>query len=104
MSDAGLPPGKVVGPPVVYLPVEVDDEGVVQEVRMARMEDGTVALLGYTALDRFIRCCGEEQPWMLFQTDQLEELRAAKHFDVSYLDVPLPQALRSEPAPEGSTT
>lgn len=80
---------------MVYLPVEVDEEGEVKEVRMVRLDDGRMALIGYTALDRFMRCCGEGQPWMLFETSRLEELRAVKFFDVNYLDVPLPQNLRT---------
>jgi len=95
-----LPPDKVAGPPVVYVPVEVDEDGEVREVRMVRLDDGRVALLGYTALDRFMRCCGEGQPWMLLETSQLEELRAIKHFDVNYLDVPLPESLRTPASQE----
>lgn len=87
-------PAKVAGPPVVYLPVELNDAGEVTEIRMVRLQDGRVALLGYTALDRFQRCCGEGHPWMLFETSRLEELRSTKHFDVNYLDVPVPEHLR----------
>lgn len=87
--------GKVAGPPMVYVPVDLNEAGEVENVRMVGLEDGRVALLGYTALDRFVRCCGEEQPWMLLDTEKLEELRGIKHFDVNYLDVPLPEHLRS---------
>ena len=87
--------GKVAGPPMVYLPVDLTESGEVENVRMVGLEDGRVALLGYTALDRFVRCCGEEQPWMLFDTQKLEELKEIKHYDVSYLDVPLPAHLRA---------
>ena len=73
---------KVAGPPVVYLPVDLNEGGEVENVRMVQLEDGRVALLGYTALDRFVRCCGE-------------------HFDVNYLDVPLPQHLRASGAAPG---
>lgn len=83
---------------MVYLPVDLDETGAVENVRMVGLEDGRVALLGYTALDRFVRCCGEEQPWMLFDTEKLDELRGIKHFDVNYLDVPLPTQLRSDAA------
>ena len=93
---------KVAGPPVVYLPVDLNEGGEVENVRMVQLEDGRVALLGYTALDRFVRCCGEEQPWMVFDTTKLEELRRVKHFDVNYLDVPLPQHLRTSGAAPGA--
>lgn len=98
MTGPDPAPSKVAGPPVVYLPVDLTEAGEVENVRMASLEDGRVALLGYTALDRFVLCCGAEQPWMLFETDKLEELRQAKHFDVNYLDIPLPVHLRSPAA------
>lgn len=87
---------KIAGPPVVYLPVELDDQGQVSRVKLARMADGRVALLGYTALDRFMRCCGAAHPWMLFDCSQLEALRQTTPYDVNYLDVPLPVELRQE--------
>lgn len=95
VTQPGQPPTQVAGPPVVYLPVDLDDAGEVENVRMVGLEDGRVALLGYTALDRFVRCCGEGQAWMLFETEKLDELRDIKHYDVRYLDVPLPAHLRT---------
>lgn len=102
MSNSGTDASGVVGPPMVYLPVDLNDNGEVENIRMARLEDGRVALLGYTALDRFVRCCGEQQPWMLFDTEKLDELREVKHYDVRYLDVPLPQGMRSGPGTPGA--
>jgi hypothetical protein len=99
MTAAAEGPPKVAGPPVVYLPVELDEDGGVQNIRMVALEDGRVALLGYTALDRFMRCCGEGHAWMVFDTEKLDELRQTKHFDVNYLDVPLPLHLRTPAAP-----
>lgn len=83
-----------VQPPVAYLPCRLADDGTLSEVLMAELADGRVALLGYTALDRFVGSCGEEQPWVLWRTEDLEQLRDLKHFDVAYLDVPLPPQLR----------
>lgn len=93
---------KVAGPPVVYLPVQLDDEGSVTDIRLVALDDGRKALLGYTALDRFVHCCGAEQPWMLFDTSELDELRSTVGFDVNYLDLPLPGHLRVPPVPDES--
>lgn len=93
-ESAPTQPG-IPGPPVVYLPVRTDEHGEVVDFLMIKLDDGRVALLGYTALDRFIDCCGEQQPWVLFETSKLGNLHAAKPFDLKLLDVPLPEALRS---------
>lgn len=53
-----------IQPPVAYLPCKLDDEGDVDEILMVQMADGTVALMGYTALDRFMVCCGDAHPWV----------------------------------------
>lgn len=89
-----------VQPPVAYLPCRLDDEGNLAEVMMAELETGQVALMGYTALDRFFACCGSGHPWVLWKTEELESLREIKHFDVAYLDIAMPTQLRIEdPAP-----
>lgn len=68
-QDLSLP-----GPPVVYLPVELDHEGHVTDIRMIKLADGRVALLGYTALDRLMDCCGEQQPWLLVESSKLADV------------------------------
>jgi hypothetical protein len=83
-------------PPVAYLPCRLDDGGNVAEVMMAELETGQVALMGYTALDRFFACCGSGHPWVLWKTEELESLRELKHFDVAYLDIAMPVQLRIE--------
>ena len=92
--------------PVAYLPCRLDDEGNVAEVMMAELETGQIALMGYTALDRFFACCGSGHPWVLWKTEELESLRDVKHHDVAYLDIPMPTQLRIEvPEPvEGPTS
>ena len=52
--------------------------------------------MGYTALDRFVAACGNAHPWVLWKTEELEALRAIKHYDVAYLDLPMPAELRIE--------
>ena len=41
-------------PPVAYLPCRLDDNGELAEVMMVELADGRTALMGYTALDRFV--------------------------------------------------
>ena len=50
--------GGVAASPVVYLPVDIDEDGTITDFRMIRLGDGRIALLGYTALDRFHRRVG----------------------------------------------
>ncbi len=99
-QQAGDGSGKVVAPPVVYLPVEMDDRGQVSEVKMIKLADGRVALLGYTALDRFIDAWGEHQPWLLFDSHRLSEIHDVKPFDLKLLDVAVPDEFRPGP-PQG---
>jgi hypothetical protein len=87
-----------VQPPVAYLPCRLDERGELAEVLMGQLPDGRTALLGYTALDRFVEACGDQHPWTLWRTEDLEELRATKHFDVAYLDAPLPPEHRQDGA------
>lgn len=94
-------PTTVVGkaalqPPIAYLPCRLDGNGDLAEVLMVELADGRVALVGYTALDRFVAACGDAHPWVLWQTSELERLRELKRFDVAYLDVPLPSQMRLE--------
>lgn len=88
--------GSLPAPPVVYLPVEADAAGRLGDVKMIRLGDGRVALLAYTALDRFIDAWGEHQPWLLMETRQITELRKAKHFDLKLLDVVVPESFRPQ--------
>ncbi|MDP3893188.1 SAV_915 family protein [Nocardioides sp.] len=83
-----------IQPPVAYLPCRLDENGELAEILMAQLDDGRVALMGYTALDRFIASCGDAHPWVLYHTEHLEQLRAQKPFDVAYLDIPMPVELR----------
>lgn len=82
-------------PPVVYLPVDVDEAGAVRDVRMIKLGDGRVALCAYTALDRFVACWGAAQPWALVNTSDLPGIHDQKPFDVKLLDVLVPEPVRS---------
>ena len=86
-------------PPVAYLPCRLDADGALAEVMMVEVADGRIALMGYSALDRFVAACGDAHPWVLWQTAELPRLRALKPYDVAYLDVPLPREMRLETSP-----
>ena len=101
-QQTGDGPGKVVAPPVVYLPVETDANGQVSDFKMIKLGDGRVALLGYTALDRFIDAWGDHQPWLLFDGHRLHEIHDVKPFDLKLLDVAVPEEFRPGPPQEAS--
>ncbi|MCA0336124.1 MAG: hypothetical protein LCH66_04540 [Actinobacteria bacterium] len=82
-------------PPVVYLPV-VGVDGRDHEVEMRTTNDGRIALLAYTALDRLAACCGPGQSWILAHTERLADLEQTQAYDVIYFDLPLPEDLRKE--------
>ncbi|KQT94120.1 hypothetical protein ASG49_04205 [Marmoricola sp. Leaf446] len=83
-------------PPVVYLPCRAPIPGADPTVEMRRLEDGRVALLLYTALDRLARCCGDDQPWALYRTEDLDALQRDTPFDVVMVDQELPAHLRHD--------
>ena len=95
-------PRRQAVPPVVYLPVVVDEDGEIADIRMIRLGDGRVALCAYTALDRFIACWGEHQPWMLVQTAHIGQINETKPFEVKMLDVLVPEPIRSGHPPTGN--
>ena len=93
-------------PPVLYLPVDVGPDGEVTDIRMLRLGDGRVALVAYTALDRFVACWGDQQAWALVDTSELPGIHETKPFDVKLLDVLVPEPVRSarpEPVGPGET-
>lgn len=90
LSDAGT-----VVPPLVYVPtqrVRPDDTETTLELRT--LQDGQLALMAYTSLDRLVDACGEFQPWALVPVQQVEQIRAVAGFDVVALDVAIPPELR----------
>lgn len=78
-------------PPVVYVPCNVSDPSHGElALDMRKMRDGRTALLAYSALDRLVQCCGQQQPWVVVWTAQLEDFDATQPFDVILLDVQIP--------------
>ncbi len=94
-SRGGRPPRgkKPVVPPVLYLPSTGAPNTYGAEIELRKTNDGRMALLAYTALDRLADCMGPHQPWVLYPTERLGDLEAVEHYDVIYLDLPVPQEL-----------
>ena len=81
-------------PPVLYLPCKAGSSVDLAMIELRELADGRVALMTYTALDRLAASCGEHQPWVLFKTESLEELRRTSPYDVVLFDQPIPEELR----------
>ncbi len=81
-------------PPVLYLPCRPTIPGEPPQVELRNLEDGRLALLAYTALDRLAHCCGDHQPWTLVETIGLSALREQAAYDVVLLDQELPTEVR----------
>lgn len=88
-AESGRPPI----PPALYLPSTGASNTRGAEIELRQMRDGRVALLAYTALDRLARCLGPNQPWVLYPTENLDQLEAVQSYDVIYLDTPVPRNL-----------
>ena len=63
-----------VAPPYLYIPVWLDDEGIVQ-MSIAHGPQKENILLAYTALDRLLDALGDKQPWAAIQTAQLSTIK-----------------------------
>ncbi|MEU6643791.1 SAV_915 family protein [Saccharomonospora sp. NPDC046836] len=83
-------------PPVVYLPTgrHAGTDTTDATVELRRTEDGRLALLAFSAIDRLVEGCGEHQPWMMVRTEHLQELHQARPYDVILLDGVIPGELR----------
>jgi hypothetical protein len=89
-----VPPGF---PPMVYIPCgqyQTQDAGSTAAVELRRTEDGKLALLAYSALDRLVRCCGDRQPWALVNTEELTAIFERQPYEAILLDTELPAELR----------
>jgi hypothetical protein len=90
--------GTTAFPPVVYVPCSpfVDDNTLSVDLRPTR--DCRLALLVYSALDRLVDCCGDEQPWVVMPTANLEKVRLETNFELILLDVVIPDEFRRRAA------
>ena len=89
-------------PPVVYVPcnkmsTEPGPDGRVSlEILMRMTRDGRVALLAYSALDRFHSLIGRTTDWALLTHDGLDEVFARQPFDLLLMDVEVPADSRED--------
>jgi hypothetical protein len=83
-------------PPLLYVPVADPDVGDEMTLEFHHLDDGRVALLAYTALDRLVNGCGPNQPWVILPTAKLDEIDRYQPYDVILLDVPIPEDQRHE--------
>ncbi len=83
-------------PPVVYVPTgpHSGPDTAEANVELRRTEDGRLALLAFSAVDRLVEGCGEHQPWMMLRTEHLKNLHEAQPYEVILLDGAIPAALR----------
>lgn len=80
-------------PPVVYLACTQTDTGE-WDPRLCWTDDGRIAILAYTALDRLVRLCGGNQPWVLMPTSLLDALGEHCPHDAILLDAAMPDGHR----------
>lgn len=94
---------KITFPPVVYVPcspLTPGDEELSVDLRQTR--EGKLALLAYSALDRLVTCCGEQQPWVVLPTANLEKIREKTEFELILLDIDIPDEFRRHGAEANS--
>lgn len=63
-----------IAPPYIYIPVYLDDDGIVQ-ISIANGAQKEKILLAYTALDRLLDALGDEQSWAAVPTTQLSTIK-----------------------------
>ncbi|WP_238529283.1 SAV_915 family protein [Dietzia alimentaria] len=90
-------------PPVVYVPCGQPSAGapgpdgqVPLELHMRRTRDGRLALLAYSALDRFHDLAGRETNWALVTHEGLDEIYARQPFDLLLMDIAVPEDARED--------
>lgn len=87
---------------MVYVPTQRVRPGDAEaNVELRHLQDGQLALLAYSTLDRLVDCCGEFQPWALLPSVHVEELRQTTGFDVIVIDTPIPAELQHGPGGTG---
>lgn len=91
-------------PPVVFVPCNKPSErppagtedAIGIEIHMRMTRDGRVALLAYSALDRFHDLAGRDSDWALLTHQGLDELYTRQPFDLLLMDVEIPVESRED--------
>jgi hypothetical protein len=91
---AGVSTREPVVPPMLYVPVEDPQLADEMAIEFRQLDDGRLALIAYTALDRLVTGCGPHQPWIVVPTAKLDEIGQHQPYDVILLDVRIPEALQ----------
>jgi len=84
-------------PPVVYVPRSESDDPQQSRVMLRTTADGRVALLAYSALDRFHEGVGAEVPWVLVTIEDLQQIYEQSPYELLLMDVRVPQESRRGP-------
>lgn len=79
-------------PPVVYVPCTPGDDGI-NHLAYRNLDDGRVALLVYTALDRLIDLAGDVH-WALLDWAALQQAQDLQHYDIILQDIRIPEDQR----------
>lgn len=79
-------------PPVVYVPCTPGDDGI-NHLAYRNLDDGRVALLVYTALDRLIDLAGDVH-WALLDWAALQQAQDLQHYDIILQDIRIPEDRR----------
>ncbi len=94
-------------PPVVYVPCQQapatsddihDGSGSDVVVDTRQTKEGKTALLVYSAMDRLIDCCGDQQPWVVMPTKNLDKVNDSVGLDMILLDINIPEEKRRKGA------
>jgi hypothetical protein len=65
------------------------------EAEIFSLEDGRLALLSFSSLDRLVSCMGQAQPWIAIKSDfPVERLQMMARVDVVIWDAELPPEIR----------
>ena len=82
-------------PPVAYVPSQRVRRGDTEAtLELRNTEDGRVAMLAFTTLERLVAGCGESQPWVAVPGDRVDGLQRLSGADVTLWDVPVPPEVR----------
>lgn len=73
-------------PPVVYVPTTSSADPALREVEMSTLDDGRVALLVYSAIDRLFDLYSADSAWLLCNIPALQMVHDQTPYDVLFVD------------------
>lgn len=81
-------------PASAYLPVRAQSWIDRPVVAVRPLNDGRWTLLAYSSPDRLTAGCGDDQAWIVVESQRLADLQSVVGFHALLLDVALPEPLR----------